>query len=390
VIVLRPDPSDAFRFLCLARGAIIAGELADGQLFSRTLREDPGTVNFAASSALLVTVDRSGCVRGYRRTDFPGQYIFTHTAPPGAAPYVDSHRYYEIATDRLSCYAVSNKMLTIEKAVTITRVFESDTDVAFQVAGHPTLVRVGEETCFDVRQEPRELRLAGGCMCVWRSPEEVPTLFRISADPAPWLEQWRSGYRNAIAAVKAAAGRAAEEHRALANIASRFEADVGERLARLKNTTDTLCRGAAELEHALADRGIGSRTICLEEYARQREDACFRLAIRLPRDDFMVVCGEQRLVHAIEGGRVSKQTMIEVTAKLATLVDITAGEAVPLLVAVLVSFDARDPFVQGALKPIADQLLCATVDIFQTITPAAPIYQSLRKLSHIAVSFKTM
>jgi hypothetical protein len=390
VTVLRPDPLDPFRFLSLAGTAISAGEIVDGELFARTIRTEAGAINFVASRTLLVTVDRSGRVRGYRRSDFSGQCIFSHTARPGATIYLDARWYYEQFSDRLARFSISGATLKPDVEVTIARVFESDSDLAFQVPGHPTLVRIGEEACFDLRREFRALRLAGGCLCVWGQPNEPPTLFRVNTDPTGWLGRWREGRDEAIAAIRSVAARAAEEHRTLAAEAAQFESNAAARLAGIRTRLVRLQREAGDLERGLAERGIASRTLCLEEYEAGREENCFRYAIGLPVEDLLAVCGQEKLQRALAGKKVTEPTLLDLAARLTTLLDTGTPDAVPLLLDVLLDFNPESPVVQVAVKKMADQLLSATVDLFQTITPVSPVYLPLRKLSHVALSFKTM
>jgi hypothetical protein len=390
ITVIRPDPTDAFRFLCLADGALVAVEFFDGRFFPKVLFDAPGTVTFIASTTLLVTFSSSGVVRGHRRGDFTGEYAFHHHARPGNTPFVDGSRYYEQSSDNLTGFDIEDCLLKQWRVVTVTRVFDSASEIIFQVPQFPTIVRVGTALCFDVRREFRWAHLAGECLCVWTQLAEPPTLFRLELDPRRSAVKWRDARDRAIAAVRAAAARGQAAHKRIVELAARFVATGNDRLTRLKEKVRAIEVNVEGLDRGMREQGIGSRALCLEEFAHQHEETCFRLSLKLRTDDLLLVCGEGRLLRALESNRVSEPTLLELAGRLADVIEEANAAAVPLIVPLLLHFDPESPTVQAAVQGIADRILSGAVDLFQSVTRESPLYHALRKLSHIALSFKTI
>jgi hypothetical protein len=158
-------------------------------------------------------------------------------------------------------------------------------------------------------------------------------------------------------------------------------------MARLQERVRRLGLRVRELEQALVAGGRGSRSVCIDDFDAGREERCFRLAVALSPADFLVVCGGGRLEQALARRRVSEPTVLDVAVRLGSEIGQDSAVVVPLLLLVLTYFSPENPAVGAALRQPAQQILAASVGMFQTIAVESALYSQLRELCHVAKSF---
>jgi hypothetical protein len=388
-VVLRADPSSAFRLLCAtADGAVTAFEVLDGHFYTKVILREPGICRLVLSPKYLLTATQSGAVKCYLRTDFGADIVFVQDVSQNAKFFIDDTFYFQQISDRLLRFQIPQLAEDVG-SVAITRAFDDCTELVFEPVESRTKLRIGEYT-FDLTREFKEVRLVNSVLCVWYDVDAAPVIVRLATDQQLWLGRAKELAKESLGTLAQLSDRTGQAQQKLCKSVDVLKRQTFAKLGDLKGKVDALRGEVDQLERALVDQGIGSRGICLAELARGRAENCFRLAADLPGDDFLAVCAGRRFLQALGEGRLSEPTLLAVARRCVDVIEAASEQVVPILVAALTELDPTSGIVQAAVKAFADELLALTITLFQGITPSSPIYFDLRRLSHVAISFKNM
>jgi hypothetical protein len=388
-VVLRADPSSAFRFLCAtADGAVSAFEVLNGRFYTQAVIREPGICRLVLSPRYLLTATQSGTVKCYSRTDFGPEIVFGQDVSQNAKFFIDDTFYFQHIGDRLLRFKITPVAEDVG-SVPITRAFDDCTELVFEPVESRTKVRIGEYT-FDLTREFKEVRLINSVLCVWYDADAAPSIVRLATDQRLWLARAKELTKESVGNLAQLSDRTVQAQRKLCKSVDVLKRQTFAKLGDLKGKVDALRAEVDLLERVLVDQGIGSRGICLAELAHGRVESCFRLAADLPDDDFLAVCAGGRFIQALREGRLSEPTLLAVARRCVDVIEAASEQVVPILVAALTELDPSSGVVRAAVKGFADELLALTITLFQAITPSSPIYFDLRRLSHVAISFKNM
>jgi hypothetical protein len=388
-VVLRADPSSAFRFLCAtADGSVNAFEVLNGSFYTKVVIREPGICRLVLSPKYLLTATQSGTVKCYSRTDFGAEAVFVQDVSQNARFFIDDTFYFQQISDRLLRFKITHVAEDVG-SVPITRAFDDCTELVFEPVESRTKLRIGEYT-FDLTREFKEVRLINEVLCVWYDVDAAPSIVRLATDQRLWLARAKELTKESVGVLARMSDRTVQAQRKLCKSVDVLKRQTFAKLGDLKGKVDALRAEVDQLGRVLIDQGTGSRGICLAEFAHGRVESCFRLAANLPGDDFLAVCAGGRFLEALRDWRLSEPTLLAVARRCVDVIEAASEQVVPILIATLAELDPANGVVRAAVKGFADELLALTITLFQACTPSSPIYFDLRRLSHIAISFKNM
>jgi hypothetical protein len=93
-------------------------------------------------------------------------------------------------------------------------------------------------------------------------------------------------------------------------------------------------------------------------------------------------------MQALTQDRISQPTVIKIAERLSAILSENGVIVVPLLVMVLLHLSPSDSTVQTAMKRLVDGILTAILDLFPSTSADSSLFLDIRRLSHIALSFK--
>jgi hypothetical protein len=388
--LLRADPTDEFRFLCLGDGGYIWAAEFDGDEFQyKELMPLPDVTDFVVSSEYLVAVVKETEVRCFTRDEFGQEPIFLRAIRPVIQVYCDDVFYYErTGRDHFVRFAIENFSGNGEGEV-IRQNQIIDDGSALILGGESRTDFYIQDLHFHSDQPFVEMTAFDTFVAVWNAFDAPPEIRRLNkTKPVITEAELIEMQQTAIASVDGLTRAVEERYVAVLGTVDQFSADLTNRLALLQNQTARAASALTEFESLLIERRLVSLSLCLRELQLGEFEKGFRLALELTAPDFLAFCGTNRLLTAIEDRTVSDQTLIEIVQKLVALLEEFADTVCPMLLAALLYFDPDDRLAQHAIQPLTSELLTVTLALFQTVTPTSPIFADLRRLSHVAVSFQ--
>jgi hypothetical protein len=348
-LVLRADPSSAFRFLCAtADGAVTAFEVIDGHFYTKVVISEPGICRLVLSPRYLLTATQSGAVKCYSRTDFGADIVFVQDVSQNGNFFIDDTFYFQQIGDRLLRFQIPHVAENVG-SVPITRAFGDCTELVFEPVESRTKLRIGEYT-FVLTREFTEVRLINSVLCVWYDVDAAPAIVRLATDQGLYLARVKELTKESVGTLARLSDRTVQAQRKLCKSVDVLKRQTFAKLGDLKGKIDALRGEVDELERVLVDQGIGSRGICLTELARGRVESCFRLAADLPGDDFLAVCAGGRFMQALGEGRLGEPTLLAVARRFVDVIEAASEQVVPMLVAALTELDPASGVVRAAVR----------------------------------------
>lgn len=384
---LRPDFTiDMLHFYVLANKSLYIFQYHEGDFRYNQLHNDVDSFDF---SRQYLTISKKKMVKVYRRIDFLSKPIMKMPIENQNRIYCDDNYLYlfDPSSHRVTSYIISPNQSPIRLQIMekIQKVFSSDEIIFLQ------------DDIFRIKDSIYHLDNHADYIILY---DNLLAFFDNSGETARVKSFQSSNKSLDFDSVKEDVKEAISKIESLNSIYESYMKKLNELILNsipvINNSFDSSKKRLQEVSikikeiESQAMKAGGSPEMCIQLFDKN-PDLAFRAAANYSIKNLLCLCKHKNcLVEALNSNLISDETKLEIAEIFTDNITNISTEIVPLFIPLLLSFDPDNEIVKARVKPLVNTILSATMRLFPSVAPSTPIYMSLRRLTHIAMSFKVI
>ncbi|KAH0791129.1 hypothetical protein GPJ56_004940 [Histomonas meleagridis] len=386
------DQLSSSRFFILASDTLYAMQISTtGQIYIRSLYDSVDNYDISNEYKLIIS---KGVVSCYTRHDFAFTPIFSKEIDEYTKVYCDDNYYYEFSKGVLSQYIISkrNRNITlIKKLENIDLVFSSEEIVAF--SGNKIYIN-DSEFMYHVNNGNYESQFISkfaivnnGILCIWDVYNNV-TLHDVNkSNQAVTCDMIRDILKTAEDSINQSLQILRNNNNSNSNAIgyiNSFTKKMEEQVSLLENKVSMMIKRSKNVEVLICD--LPQKYVNM--FNEGKVENSFRFACQKSIEHLLYLCKDNRFERSLS--TLSTQTLLEIAEVFIDNMTNYSDEIIPFLLNLLTKFDPKNIIVNKKMNEMSEELLSATLELFQKTPTSSPMYMNLRRLSHIAISYNSL